>query len=272
MKKQRSAVARRAPQRQQEKQWDAKFYETKHAVVWKAAADLIDQLAPQLDERILDLGCGTGQLAAKITSRGAHVIGIDRSPEMIAQAQENFPGLWFEVGDATTFRTTHPFDAIFSNATLHWIKRPTDTIARVWDALRPGGRFVAEMGGKGNVGRIIAAAQAALVSQGRLLFTDDSPWFFPSVAEYATLLEDRGFEVSLIQLFDRPTKLEGDTGLRDWITGFATHFVEGLDERQCDAFFARLEEILRPTLFQNGAWMADYRRLRFVAIKPGGST
>jgi trans-aconitate methyltransferase len=264
----RSVPARTAPQRQQAKQWDAKFYETKHAVVWQAAADLIDLLAPAVDERILDLGCGTGQLAAKITSRGAHVIGIDQSPQMIEQAQENFPGLWFEVGDATTFRTTHPFDAVFSNAMLHWIKRPAETIARVWDALRPGGRFVAEMGGKGNVRQIIAAAQSALAAQGRLLFEDDSPWFFPSVGEYATLLEDRGFEVAGMQLFDRPTKLQGELGIRDWINGFATHLLRGIEGPAREAFFSRVEEILRPTMYRDGAWLADYRRLRFVAIKP----
>ncbi len=271
MKKQRSAAARRAPQRQQEKQWYAKFYETKHAVVWKSAADLIDQLDPRPDERILDLGCGTGQLAAKITSRGAHVIGIDRSPEMIAQAQENFPGLWFEVGDAGTFRTTHPFDAVFSNATLHWIKRPAETISRVWDALRPGGRFVAEFGGKGNIARIIAAAQGTLTAQGRLVLDDNTPWYFPSVSEYTTLLEAQGFEVTFAQLFDRPTKLEGDTGMRNWITQFGSHFIDDLDDAERDDFFARVEAILRSTLFRDGAWTADYRRLRFVAIKPDGA-
>lgn len=268
----RTAPVRTAPQsaalRQQAKQWDAKFYEAKHAVVWKAAADLIDVLAPQVDERILDLGCGTGQLAAKITSHGAHVIGIDQSPQMIAQAQENFPGMWFEVGDATTFRTTHPFDAIFSNVTLHWIRQPTETIARVWDALRPGGRFVAEMGGRGNVRSIVAAAQAALAEQGRLMFEDDSPWYFPSVAEYATLLENQGFEVSMIQLFDRPTQLQGELGVRDWINGFAAHFMRGLGDVERAVFLDRVEQILRPALFRDNAWTADYRRLRFIAVKP----
>ena len=273
----RTAPVRTAPQsaamRQQAKQWDAKFYETKHAVVWKAAADLIDVLSPQFDERILDLGCGTGQLAAKITSRGAHVVGVDNSPEMIARAQENFPGMWFEVGDATTFKTVHPFDAIFSNATLHWIKRPEETIARVFDALRSGGRFVAEFGGQGNVRKIVAAAQRALVDQGRLLFEDDnSPWFFPSVAEYATLLEAGGFEISMIQLFDRPTQLDGELGIRDWITGFASHWLRGVEGPARETFFTRVEQILRPTMFRDGAWWADYRRLRFIAVRPDAAT
>jgi trans-aconitate methyltransferase len=256
-----------APQTEQPKKWDAKFYETKHAVVFKAAADLVDLLAPVAHERILDLGCGTGQLTAEIAKRGARVIGIDQSPDMVAQAQRNFPDVWFEVGDATAFKTTQPFDAVFSNAVLHWIKRPTDVIARVWDALRPGGRFVAEFGGKGNVDAIVRAAQQALSEQGRLVLPDDTPWYFPSIAEYAGLLEAQGFEVTFAHLFDRPTKLEGDAGMRNWITQFGSHFIDGLDDPELDDFLTRLEQLLRPTSFHDGVWIADYRRLRLVAVK-----
>jgi trans-aconitate 2-methyltransferase len=270
--KKRTAPTRTAPGQQPDaqpsKKWDPKFYETKHAVVFKAAADLVDLLAPAADERILDLGCGTGQLTADIAKRGARVIGIDQSQEMVDQAQKNFPDLWFELGDATQFQTTHPFDAVFSNAVLHWIKRPADAIGRVWDALRPGGRFVAEFGGKGNIAQIVRAAQDALTAQGRLVLSDDTPWFFPSIAEYATLLEDQGFEVTSALLFDRPTKLDGDAGMRNWITQFGSHFIDDLDDADRDDFFARVEQLLRPTLFRDGAWTADYRRLRLVAVKP----
>jgi trans-aconitate methyltransferase len=250
------------------KKWDPNFYETKHAVVFKAAADLVDLLAPVADERILDLGCGTGQLTAEIARRGAKVIGIDASQDMIDQAQKNFPDIWFELGDATEFKTTHPFDAVFSNAVLHWIKRPADAIERIWDALRPGGRFVAEFGGKGNIAQIVKGAQDTLTAMGRLALADDTPWYFPSVGEYASLLEEQGFDVTFAQLFERPTKLEGEAGLRNWITQFGSHFIDDLDGSERDEFFGKLEERVRPTLFRDGAWTADYRRLRFVAIKP----
>lgn len=267
--KKRLTPARTAPgQQPAQKKWDPEFYEAKHAVVFKAAADLVDLLAPAANERILDLGCGTGQLTSDIAQRGARVIGIDPSQEMIDQAQKNFPDVWFEVGDATVFQTAQPFDAVFSNAVLHWIKRPADAIGRVWDALRPGGRFVAEFGGKGNIARIVAAAQGALTAQGRLVLGDNTPWYFPSVSEYTTLLEAQGFEVTLAQLFDRPTKLEGHAGMRNWITQFGSHFIDDLDDAERDDFFARVEATLRPALFRDGAWTADYRRLRFVAIKP----
>ncbi len=263
-----TAAAPAAMESPAQKQWDAKFYETKHAVVFKAAADLVDLLAPVAGERILDLGCGTGQLTAEIAKRGANVIGIDLSQDMIDQAQRNFPDLWFEVGDATQFKTTQPFDAVFSNAVLHWIKRPADAVARVWDALRLGGRFVAEFGGKGNVAQVIAAAQDALAAQGRLVLGDDTPWYYPSIAEYAALLEAQGFDLTFAHLFDRPTKLEGPDGMRNWLTQFGTHFTDGMTHDEREDFFVRVESILRPTLHRDGAWTADYRRLRVVAVKP----
>src|SRR5688572_29408085 len=142
--------------------WDPDLYQSAHAFVWERAADLIDLLAPRPGERVLDLGCGTGQLTAQIAEGGATVLGVDRSPEMIAQARRNFPHLPFQVGDATTFSTDEPFDAVFSNATLHWVKPPAAAAARVFAALRPGGRFVAEFGGRGNVGRVCAALRHAM--------------------------------------------------------------------------------------------------------------
>lgn len=270
--KKRSSPVRTAPgQHPAQTKWDPTFDEARHAVVFKAAADLVDLLAPAANERILDLGCGTGQLTSEIARRGARVIGIDQSGAMIAQAQKNFPDVWFEVGEATTFKTAQPSDAVFSSAVLHWIKRPADAITRVRDALCPGGRFVAEFGGKGNIARIVNGSQDALTAQGRLALRDDTPWYFPSISEYAALLEGRGFELTFAQLFDRPTKLEGDAGLRNWITQFAAHFIDDLNDAERDAFFARVEQILRPTLVRDGVWTADYRRLRVVAVKPRGA-
>lgn len=134
--------------------WDPTLYQSAHAFVWQMAADLIDLLDPKPGERVLDLGCGTGQPTAQIAGRGADVLGIDRSAEMIDTARRNFSRLHFEPGDATTFTAGAPFDAVFSNATLHWVKPPEAAAGRVWAALRPGGRLVAEFGGRGNVGRV----------------------------------------------------------------------------------------------------------------------
>src|SRR5690242_15677096 len=126
-----------------EHHWDAALYDDKHAFVWKQAASLLELLAPQPGERVLDLGCGTGQLAAA----GAEVVGLDHSPAMVEQARRLYPQLRFELGDARRFAFAKPFDAVFSNAALHWVREPEAAIACIRDALKPGGRFVAEFGG-----------------------------------------------------------------------------------------------------------------------------
>lgn len=210
--------------------WNADLYQSSHEFVWQLADDLLQLLAPGPGERILDLGCGTGQLTSKIAERGAEVLGIDRSPEMIEQARRNFPGLKFESGNATALTVEAPFDAVFSNATLHWVKPPEAAAARIWAALRPGGRFVAEFGGWGNVARVRQALRHALLEVARLDLDGLDPWYFPSVGEYAALLERQGFEVRLATLFDRPTPLEGgDDGQRDWLRMFGASLLERVD-------------------------------------------
>src|ERR1051325_4868475 len=129
--------------------WDAARYDSAYSFVWERGADLLALLAPQPGERILDLGCGTGHLTAKIAESGAEVVGLDHSTAMIEQARQNHPGLRFEWADAAEFGVPEPFDAVFSNGVLHWVQRPADAAACVWRALKRGGRFVAEFGGKG---------------------------------------------------------------------------------------------------------------------------
>jgi trans-aconitate methyltransferase len=131
--------------------WNAALYENKHAFVWQYGEDLLQLLNPKQGERILDLGCGTGQLTEKIATFGAVVMGIDNAPAMIEKARQNYPHLRFDVADARNFQVEQPLDAVFSNAALHWIKEPDAVINCVHQALKPGGRFVAEFGGKGNV-------------------------------------------------------------------------------------------------------------------------
>jgi trans-aconitate 2-methyltransferase len=243
--------------------WDTGLYNDKHSFVWKHGAALIDLLAPQPGERILDLGCGTGHLTAQIAAAGAEVVGIDASAEMIEEARRLYPSIGFQVADARDFAFPEPFDAVFSNAVLHWIKQPERAIACIRQSLRPLGRFVAEFGGRGNVKAIVAALQcgAKAVSLGNWAH----PWYYPGIGEYAPLLERAGLEVSYASLFDRPTPLEGPEGIRHWVEMFARDLLNQVPAGEREVFFQHVEETLRPSLFREGKWFADYRRLRVVA-------
>jgi len=248
--------------------WNANLYDAKHAFVWKHGSDVVSLLAPQPDERILDLGCGTGHLTAQIAESGAHVFGVDRSQEMIATAQRSYPNLKFVIADATALPFQSEFEAVFSNATLHWVHEPERAIQGVWNALRPGGRFVAEFGGKGNIGRIQRALDRTLVDLQLSRPGEINPWYYPSVSEYATLLEQNKFEVRFMTLFDRPTALaDGNDGMRNWIAMFASGYLVKVPPETREVFFQQVEGLLRPELFRDGQWWADYRRLRFVAFK-----
>lgn len=245
--------------------WDAGLYDDKHSFVWKLATGVLELLEAKSGERILDLGCGTGHLTTKIAETGAHVVGVDRSPEMIRQAREKYPALRFEVMDARELALDGTFDAVFSNATLHWIKEPERVIAGIGKLLRPGGRFVAEFGGKGNTNEFVNAVERAWKKLG-LPGPSPHPWYYPSVAEYAALLEKNGFEVTYAILFDRPTPLDdGERGLRNWLEMFGASFTEGLPDTKRGRLKEEIEEQLRPILFRDGHWVMDYRRLRVVA-------
>ena len=245
--------------------WDAGLYDEKHSFVWKLAAGVLELLDAKAGERILDLGCGTGHLTAKIAEAGAHVVGVDRSPEMIRQAKEKYPSLRFEVMDGREIALDGNFDAVFSNATLHWIKEPERVISGIKKLLRPGGRFVAEFGGKGNTGELLKAIQQAWAKSG-LAGPAPQPWYYPSLAEYAGLLEQYGFEVIHASLFDRPTPLDdGDRGLRNWLEMFGGAFAEGLPESTRERLLVEIERELRPKLFRDAHWVMDYRRLRVAA-------
>ena len=245
--------------------WDAGLYDDKHSFVWKLAAGVLELLDAQSGERVLDLGCGTGHLTAKIAETGAQVVGVDRSPEMIRQAKEKYPSLRFEVMDAREISLDGTFDAVFSNATLHWIKEPERVIAGIRNALRPCGRFVAEFGGRGNTGELIKAVQRSWQKLG-ITGPAPHPWYYPSIPEYASLLEAHGFEVTHATLFDRPTPLDdGVRGLRNWLEMFGGSFVEGLPEATREGLLTEIERELRPKLFHDDHWVMDYRRLRIVA-------
>ena len=247
--------------------WNANLYDAKYNFVWEKAKGVLELLAAQPGERVLDLGCGTGHLTAEIASSGVQVLGVDRSSDMLDQARRQFPNIRFELVDARALTFSSEFDAVFSNAALHWIPQAAEVIAGIGKALKPGGRFVAEFGGKGNTARVVNTLEITLAKYG-ISWSDVNPWYYPSIAEYAKLLEEHGLEARQAELFDRPTPLQdGERGLATWLEMFGGSFLNRLPENRRAAFMRDVETAAPPELWQNGAWVIDYRRLRIAAWK-----
>ncbi|MBZ0294607.1 MAG: class I SAM-dependent methyltransferase [Anaerolineae bacterium] len=246
--------------------WNSALYDSKHRFVSDFGEDMVTILAPQVGERILDVGCGTGHLTAKINSLGADTLGVDHAASMVEQARHNYPHLSFEVANGETMRFDQPFDAVFSNAALHWMKNAPAVVESIWHALKPGGRMVIEMGGKTNVQIIWTGLCDALVAAGYPRPTD-SPWYFPSIGEYAGLLENQGFQVGYALHFKRPTPFEGEDGMRNWMAMFTNNILCDLSPAEQDAIISDVEDRLRPELYQDGRWVGDYVRLRVIAYR-----
>lgn len=248
--------------------WNASLYDDKHAFVFKYGEDLVNLLKPRAGERILDLGCGTGYLTSVIASSGASVAGIDSSLEMVTKAKTEYPQIDFQVQSANNFHFDANFDAVFSNAVLHWIQEKEKVVELVYKYLKKNGRFVFEMGGKHNVEKIIKALQKSLSKHGYVQNTDVALWYFPSIGEYASLLESKGFRVMFAMHYDRETKLSDDkNGVKDWLKMFAGAYLNGINEADKEDILNDTQAILEPTNCRNGSWYADYRRLRMVALK-----
>jgi trans-aconitate methyltransferase len=178
--------------------WDATLYDKQHHFVSDYGADVLQWLAPKADEHILDVGCGTGQLAAQIAESGAIVLGTDASADMVTNARAAYPNLNFEVVDGTKLPYSENFDAIFSNATFHWIENQPALVEGLFKGLKPGGRLIAEFGGKGNVKSITDALATAAQHLGLADKVVTNFWFFPSISAYTILLESKGFEVEQV--------------------------------------------------------------------------
>lgn len=244
--------------------WNPDQYARTAGFVPALGLPVLELLDPQPGERILDLGCGDGVLTEKLANLGCQVVGVDSSPAQVAAAQAR--GLDARVVDARELPFEAEFDAVFSNAALHWIRPPEAVLAGVWRALEPGGRFVGEMGGAGNIARVLEALAVVLARRG-LAFEPINPWYFPDEAEYRGRLEQAGFVVTSIERFPRPTSLPGDLG--DWLETFAGSFLGIFPDNERARVIEELRERLRPSLLNGeGVWVMDYVRLRFVASKP----
>ena len=249
-------------------EWDASLYDRRFSCIPSYGKDLLPLLDPQPGQHILDLGCGTGRLTAQIAESGADVLGVGRSPAMVAEARALYPDLRFEVMDATNLALDGTFDSVFSNAVLHWIPEKDRVVESVARVLKPGGRLVLEMGGNGNIAAVRRALEAAFVALELSHLSSRSPWYFPGIGEYASLLDAHGFRTTLAVLFDRPTPLDpGDDAFRAWLEVFGKDFFEGLTVDTRDRVIQAAEERARPDLYSGGNWTIDYVRLRVVAVR-----
>jgi SAM-dependent methyltransferase len=239
--------------------WSPADYQQNAAFVPALGASNLAELNPRPGERILDLGCGDGVLTAQIAARGATVVGVDASPEMVAAAVA--AGLDARVVDARALRFDREFDAVFSNAVLHWIPEADAVLKGVARALKPGGRFVAEFGGHTNVAAIAVAIRAVFRRHGVVM---DAPWYYPTPDEYRQRLEMHGFVVESIALFPRPTPLP--SGMAAWLRTFRVTQFDGVPAELGQTIEDEIVELLRPSLCDSaGRWTADYVRLRLVA-------
>jgi ubiquinone/menaquinone biosynthesis C-methylase UbiE len=247
--------------------WNAEQYGRVGAFVHQLAGGVVEWLAPQAGERILDLGCGDGQLSARLAATGAIITGVDASADMVAAARTRGIDAIQASAEQLPFPNANHdtnFDAIFSNAALHWVRNHDAMLAEAHRVLRPGGRFVAEMGGHGNVAAILVALMAVLTRYGHA-DAENGVNYYPTPASYRRRLEQHGFTVERIELIPRPTPL-GDGGMAAWLRTFRSGVLASLPETLRETVVTETCALLEPVLRdEDGNWVADYVRLRFIA-------
>jgi ubiquinone/menaquinone biosynthesis C-methylase UbiE len=244
--------------------WESDIYDDKFEYVSRYGLELVELLKPLKNELVLDIGCGTGDISNQVFLRGAKCIGLDISENMISKAKIKYPEIEFIVKDAVEMNYDEKFDGIISNAALHWIKQPQIVIEAIFRALKKQGRFIAEFGGKGNVDCITKAICEILAKYG--CFDEvNSNWYFPGLGECCQLLEEKGFEIISAKMFDRLTCIE--CGMKDWLMMFAGSIFKMLSADERKDVLNEVETRLKSSLFHNGMWYIDYKRLRINAVK-----
>jgi trans-aconitate methyltransferase len=239
--------------------WTSQSYRTNAPFVPALGAAVFALLDPRAGERILDVGCGEGSLTERIAAAGATVVGIDTSEEMVSDSRAR--GLDARLMDAEHLQFEREFDAVFSNAALHWVRDHDAMLTGVYRALKPGGRFVAEFGGHGNIAAIQVAIRSVLAQHG---WETNIHRFYATPAEYSARLHAHGFTVKEIDLIPRPTALP--TGIRGWLETFERATLDRIPENQREAFIREVEELLKEEVCDSqGNWTAHYVRLRFLA-------
>lgn len=247
--------------------WEAEKYGKDFSFVHQYGEDVLSLLDLPAGGSVIDLGCGNGALTQKLKDMGFSAIGVDGSQAMIQKARANHPELSFVQGDATQYQPEFPADAVFSNAVFHWIDHQDKLLENVAGMLKDGGQLVCEFGGKGCTERIHHALRTGFEERG---IKYRCPFYFPTIGEYAPRMEQAGLRVTDARLFERPTRLTGEQGLRDWIQMFVKLPFEGIEPIMKEEIIREAEERLRPILCKDGTWYADYVRIRLRAVKIRG--
>ncbi|MBV7273732.1 class I SAM-dependent methyltransferase [Clostridiaceae bacterium UIB06] len=248
--------------------WNSDLYDNKHSFVAEYGKSLIEFVNVEKNQKILDLGCGTGRLTNELVKNGATVIGIDSSADMIKKAKLNYPNLNFQVADATNLDFKNYFDTVFSNAVFHWIPNQEKLLYSIYNSLKDNGKLICEFGAKNNVYQIQTGFEKALKQNGYSYYSE---FFLPSKEEYKLLLEKAGFEIEHIIEYDRPTPLaDGEKGLRNWICQFFASYLSNIPYEEMEQILCETEKFCKNSIWKENQWIADYRRIQIIAVKNKG--
>ena len=246
--------------------WNASGYKERFSFVPQYGEDVMSLLTVKEGSKVIDLGCGNGTLSKKLLEKGYQVTGVDGSENMIALAKAEYPEIPFVVSDAMEFVLQEKADAIFSNAVFHWIDRENQhkLIRNVSSQLKPGGELVCEFGGYGCAEAVHSTLEKCFEKRG---LKYPRTFYFPTIGEYAPMLEEHGLRVEYASLFDRPTVQQAQDGLTDWINMFVTKPFENMEPEMKKSILKEANELLEDVLHQDGKWIIDYVRIRFRARK-----